>query len=58
MNKLKNPTCDKCGEEMTIRFVKSTGMDIGPTGMFADCGRCGFSKSIRALDDKDNRVNL
>ena len=52
MNKLETPNCRKCGDETRLRFVKSSGMDIQPTGMFADCIRCGFSERINSLDEK------
>ncbi len=58
MNKLENPNCSKCGGKMSIRFVSSSGMDITPTGMFADCSRCGFSKKIQSLDDKSELLNF
>ena len=56
MNKLENPNCLKCGEKMSIRFVPSSGMDITPTGMFADCSRCGYSEKIQSLDDKNKML--
>ena len=54
MNKeiLENPICPKCGEETSIHYRRSSGMDIEPTGMFADCSRCGYSEKIRSLDEK------
>ena len=56
MNKLLDKNCTKCGEVTSLRFVSSSGMDITPTGMFADCGRCGFSESVRSLDEKDRQL--
>lgn len=54
MEKLENKNCVKCGAKTSLRFVQSSGMDITPTGMFADCGRCGYSEKVRSLDEKDN----
>ena len=58
MKKLQTPDCPKCGSERTLRYVKSTGMDIEPVGMFADCPRCDFSGQIRALDEKQREEEL
>ena len=56
MNKeeIKEPKCDVCGADTTLRFVKSSGMDIEPTGLFADCMRCGNRQRVKALNDKFN----
>lgn len=50
--KLENKNCIKCGEETQLRYVTSSGMDIIPPGMFADCPRCGYSQKIKSLDEK------
>ena len=50
--KMKEPKCDVCGADTTLRFVKSSGMDIEPTGLFADCVRCGNSQRISPLKEK------
>lgn len=49
---MKEPKCDVCGADTTLRFVKSSGMDIEPTGLFADCVRCGNSQRISPLKEK------
>lgn len=54
MNKLGKQICRKCGENMNIRYIPSSGMDIEPTGMRATCTRCGFSKMIESLDEKQD----
>lgn len=51
--KLEDKNCSKCGNKTHLRYVPSSGMDISPTGMFADCSRCGFSERIKSLEDKD-----
>ena len=53
MNEIPNSPCRKCGGDTSIHFVKSTGMDITPTGMFRTCGRCGFEEGIKSLDDEN-----
>lgn len=50
--KLEEKNCDKCGAKTRLRYVPSSGMDITPTGMFADCTRCGFSQKVKSLDEK------
>ena len=50
--KIPNESCRKCGGETSIHFVKSTGMDIKPTGMFRTCSRCGYEQRISSLDEK------
>ena len=52
MKELENPTCPKCGHEMQIHFVESSGMDITPTGLMAYCARCQYRMKINSLDEK------
>lgn len=47
MEKIQEPKCNICGDETTLRYVKSSGMDIEPTGLFADCVRCGNSQLVK-----------
>ena len=42
-----------CGGNTSLHFVKSTGMDITPTGMFRTCSRCGYEEKIDSLDDRN-----
>lgn len=49
--KLEIPICPKCGDDMTIEYKKSSGMDIEPTGLIATCMRCGYSEKIKSLDE-------
>lgn len=56
MNRLSNPKCPQCGETMRLRFVKSTGMDIEQTGLFADCPRCSYSEKVPSLRDEKELV--
>ena len=52
MYKIPDESCRKCGGDTSIHFVKSSGMDITPTGMFRTCSRCGYEEGIDSLDEK------
>ena len=52
-NEIKEPKCRKCGGDTILDYRKSTGMDIEPTGLFAECMRCGFEERIKILDEKE-----
>lgn len=55
MNKIQEPKCNICGNETKLRFEKSSGMDIEPTGLFADCVRCGNVQRVQSLKEiKEN----
>jgi len=56
--KLPDLPCKKCGGNTSIHFIKSTGMDITPTGMFKTCSRCGYKEGISSLDDKTNATEI
>ena len=58
MNKINDLPCRKCGGDTSIHFVKSSGMDITPTGMFRTCSRCGYEERIDSLDEKINTDSL
>ena len=58
MSYLNDKFCRKCGEVCKLRYVKSSGMDIEPTGMFSDCPRCGFSEIVKSLDEKENYQSI
>ena len=56
MEKLQNPNCPKCGEIMGIKYIPSSGMDVQPTGMFANCYRCGYKMKISSLDEQEEMM--
>lgn len=47
--KLETPQCPMCGDDMTMSYRRSTGMDIEPTGLRATCMRCGYEMKIPSL---------
>ena len=56
MIKIPTPSCPKCGDDMTLVYRKSSGMDIEPTGLRATCMRCGFEMGVKSLDNEDNKM--
>lgn len=50
--KLIEPICDVCGSSTTFQYIKSSGMDIEETGLFANCSRCGNTMKVKSLKDK------
>jgi len=56
--KIENPSCNVCGDDTTLHFVKSSGMDIEPTGLFATCMRCGNKQRVKALVCKNLSSHL
>lgn len=58
MYKLPDLPCRKCGGETTLNFIKSSGMDITPTGMFRNCARCGYSEPTDSLDEMSDKEYL
>ncbi len=51
MYKIPDTPCRECGGDTSVRFRRSSGMDIEPTGMFRTCGRCTFEEHIDSLDE-------
>ena len=45
--------CPKCGGRASTNFIKSTGMDIEPTGLKRTCCNCGYSWFEESLDGEN-----
>lgn len=54
MYKFYPEKCPKCGDEMKMTWIPSSGMDIKPTGMKYTCGTCGYTEVKNEEDNKQS----